>query len=103
MAVVRRRGSPSNSKRFAVTLLLRTAAAMQQRWWATLRANACDAAQAENFPEWYTSVIIMSEMIDYYDISGCYILRPWAYAIWESIQVRAWQLWRHACAAQTRG
>ena len=25
-------------------------------------------------------------MIDYYDISGCYILRPWAYSIWESIQ-----------------
>lgn len=28
----------------------------------------------------------MSEMIDYYDISGCYILRPWAYSIWEQIQ-----------------
>ena len=25
-------------------------------------------------------------MIDYYDISGCYILRPWAYSIWEQIQ-----------------
>ena len=43
--------------------------------------------QAENFPEWYSSVITSSEMIDYYDISGCYILRPWAYSIWESIQV----------------
>ena len=30
----------------------------------------------------------MSEMIDYYDISGCYILRPWAFSIWETIQVR---------------
>lgn len=28
----------------------------------------------------------MSEMIDYYDISGCYILRPWAFSIWETIQ-----------------
>lgn len=28
----------------------------------------------------------MSEMIDYYDISGCYILRPWSYSIWEQIQ-----------------
>jgi prolyl-tRNA synthetase len=43
--------------------------------------------QAENFSEWYSSVITMSEMIDYYDISGCYILRPWAFAIWETIQV----------------
>ena len=25
-------------------------------------------------------------MIDYYEISGCYILRPWSYQIWESIQ-----------------
>jgi prolyl-tRNA synthetase len=24
-------------------------------------------------------------MIDYYDISGCYILRPRAYFIWEQI------------------
>jgi prolyl-tRNA synthetase len=43
-------------------------------------------SQAEAFSDWYTQVIIMSEMIDYYDISGCYILRPWAYSIWESIQ-----------------
>ena len=25
-------------------------------------------------------------MISYYDISGCYILRPWSYKIWELIQ-----------------
>lgn len=25
-------------------------------------------------------------MIDYYDVSGCYILRPWAFKIWEGIQ-----------------
>lgn len=25
-------------------------------------------------------------MIEYYDVSGCYVLRPWAYAIWESIK-----------------
>lgn len=31
-------------------------------------------------------VITLSEMIDYYDISGCYILRPWAYQMWEAIQ-----------------
>ena len=27
-------------------------------------------------------------MIEYYDISGCYILRPWSYGIWERIQRR---------------
>lgn len=25
-------------------------------------------------------------MIEYYDVSGCYILRPWSFAIWEAIQ-----------------
>jgi prolyl-tRNA synthetase len=25
-------------------------------------------------------------MLDYYDISGCYILRPWSYTIWQTIQ-----------------
>ncbi|KAG0568351.1 hypothetical protein M758_6G011700 [Ceratodon purpureus] len=25
-------------------------------------------------------------MIEYYDVSGCYILRPWSYSIWESIK-----------------
>ena len=40
----------------------------------------------ENFPDWYSEVISKSEMVDYYDISGCYILRPWAYQIWEFIQ-----------------
>ncbi|GFR95325.1 bifunctional glutamate/proline--tRNA ligase [Elysia marginata] len=31
-------------------------------------------------------VITKSELIEYYDVSGCYILRPWAYAIWEAIK-----------------
>lgn len=39
-----------------------------------------------HFAEWYQEVIKKSEMIEYYDISGCYILRPWSYSIWESIQ-----------------
>jgi len=43
----------------------------------------------ENFPMWYSDVIVLSEMISYYDISGCYILRPWSYKMWELIQVRS--------------
>lgn len=39
-----------------------------------------------DFPTWYSQVITRSEMIEYYDISGCYILRPWSYGIWEHIQ-----------------
>uniref|UniRef100_A0A7S1M0C4 proline--tRNA ligase n=1 Tax=Neobodo designis TaxID=312471 RepID=A0A7S1M0C4_NEODS len=40
----------------------------------------------EDFPEWYSQVITKGEMVEYYDVSGCYILRPWAFAIWENIQ-----------------
>jgi prolyl-tRNA synthetase len=40
----------------------------------------------ENFAMWYSDVIVLSEMISYYDISGCYILRPWSYKIWDMIQ-----------------
>ncbi|KEG15144.1 prolyl-tRNA synthetase [Trypanosoma grayi] len=40
----------------------------------------------ENFSQWYTEVITKAEMIEYYDVSGCYIIRPWAYFIWSRIQ-----------------
>ncbi|CAD8051800.1 unnamed protein product [Paramecium sonneborni] len=39
-----------------------------------------------DFTEWYQQVIRKGELIEYYDVSGCYILRPWAYFIWEQIQ-----------------
>lgn len=31
-------------------------------------------------------MIKKSELIDYYDISGCYILKPRSFYIWERIQ-----------------
>jgi len=40
----------------------------------------------EDFASWYTQAITLSEMIDYSDISGCYVLRPWSYFLWERIQ-----------------
>ncbi|KAK9509699.1 hypothetical protein O3M35_006955 [Rhynocoris fuscipes] len=45
-----------------------------------------EAKKEENLPEWYSQIIVKSELIEYYDISGCYILRPWSYAIWEAIK-----------------
>ncbi|KAK4704928.1 prolyl-tRNA synthetase, partial [Phenoliferia sp. Uapishka_3] len=38
------------------------------------------------FGEWYTQALLKGEMLDYYDISGCYILKPWSYGIWQEIQ-----------------
>nr|XP_060610232.1 bifunctional glutamate/proline--tRNA ligase isoform X7 [Anolis sagrei ordinatus] len=45
-----------------------------------------EAKKEENLADWYSQVITKSEMIEYYDVSGCYILRPWAFAIWEAIK-----------------
>nr|XP_026500384.1 bifunctional glutamate/proline--tRNA ligase [Vanessa tameamea] len=45
-----------------------------------------EASKETDLPEWYSQVITKSEMIDYYDISGCYILRPWSYSIWDVIK-----------------
>lgn len=44
------------------------------------------ARKEENLSDWFSQVITKSEMIEYYDVSGCYILRPWSYAIWERIK-----------------
>lgn len=42
--------------------------------------------KAKDFSTWYSQVVTKSEMLDYYDVSGCYILRPNSYAVWEEIQ-----------------
>jgi len=39
-----------------------------------------------DFPGWYQQILTKGEMLEYYDVSGCYILRPASYAIWEKIQ-----------------
>ena len=39
-----------------------------------------------DFPEWYQQVLRKGDMLDYYDVSGCYIIKPWSYFVWESIQ-----------------
>ena len=39
-----------------------------------------------SFMEWYREMIVKSELIDYSDISGCYVLMPRSYNIWEKIQ-----------------
>ena len=36
--------------------------------------------------KWYQELLLRSGMIDYTDVSGCYVLKPWAYAIWEKLK-----------------
>ncbi|KAI9803410.1 MAG: ribose-phosphate pyrophosphokinase 1 [Piccolia ochrophora] len=39
-----------------------------------------------DFSGWYQQVLTKGDLIDYYDVAGCYILKPDSYAIWEFIQ-----------------
>jgi bifunctional glutamyl/prolyl-tRNA synthetase len=59
-----------------------------------------ESKKEDDFPTWYSQVITQSEMIEYYDVSGCYILRyyflkmlivnliqrPQSYFMWEQIK-----------------
>ncbi len=44
------------------------------------------ASKADNFSEWYTQVIQKAELIEYTSVSGCYVLRPASFHIWEKVQ-----------------
>ena len=39
-----------------------------------------------DFAQWFTDVCMKAELIDYSGVKGCFILRPYGYAIWENIQ-----------------
>ncbi|CAF2042582.1 unnamed protein product [Rotaria magnacalcarata] len=45
-----------------------------------------ECTKEENLAEWYGQVVRKGELIENYDVSGCYILRPWAYFLWEQIK-----------------
>ncbi len=44
------------------------------------------ASRAADFPQWYTDVILKTEMVDYSDVRGCMVIRPYGYRVWELIQ-----------------
>jgi prolyl-tRNA synthetase len=44
------------------------------------------AKKMEDFSEWYTQVILKAGLADYAPIKGFIVLRPYGYAIWESIR-----------------
>ncbi len=41
--------------------------------------------KSEDMPEWYSQIIIKSELADYSPIKGCMVLRPYGYAVWQRI------------------
>jgi prolyl-tRNA synthetase len=42
--------------------------------------------QSEDFPGWYNDVVRKAELADYSPVRGCMIIRPYGYAVWESMR-----------------
>src|SRR3989344_1633068 len=42
--------------------------------------------KSEDFNEWYNQAVVKSDMIDYSSVSGCIVLKPNSYSIWENVQ-----------------
>ena len=40
----------------------------------------------EDFSQWYTDIVLKSELVDYAPMKGFMVIRPYGYAIWENIQ-----------------
>ena len=40
----------------------------------------------KNFSQWYTDVVLKTELVDYGPVKGTMVIRPYGYAIWENIQ-----------------
>ena len=40
----------------------------------------------DEFSDWYVQILEKAELIEYTKVSGCYIMRPRAYSIWEKVQ-----------------
>ena len=53
---------------------------------ATIASMKQKPGEAKEFSEWYTEALLKAEVLDYSDVSGCHILRPWGYSIWSHIQ-----------------
>lgn len=50
--------------------------------------TAITPTRAENFPEWYQQVVKAANMAEGSSVRGCYVLKPYGFAVWENIQKR---------------
>ena len=48
--------------------------------------NQSITRQEDDFAKWYTDVCLKAELMDYSDVKGFIIYRPYGYAIWENIK-----------------
>jgi len=43
----------------------------------------------KDFAQWYTDVILKTDMVDYSPVRGCMVIKPYGYSVWEGIQKAA--------------
>jgi prolyl-tRNA synthetase len=43
-------------------------------------------SQSEDFPGWYNDVVLKAQLASYSPVRGCMIIRPYGFAIWESMR-----------------
>jgi prolyl-tRNA synthetase len=53
---------------------------------SSVSSPGIDAKKSEDFSEWYTQVVLKAGLADYAPVKGFIVLRPYGYAIWESIR-----------------
>ena len=44
------------------------------------------ASRSDDFPQWYTDVILKTDMVDYSIVKVCMVIKPYGYGVWELIQ-----------------
>jgi prolyl-tRNA synthetase len=42
--------------------------------------------KSRDFSQWYLDVVLKAEMADYGPVKGCMVIRPYGFAVWESMQ-----------------
>ncbi|MBQ7218492.1 MAG: proline--tRNA ligase, partial [Ruminococcus sp.] len=40
----------------------------------------------EDFAKWYTDIVKKAELVDYSNVKGCMVIRPYGFAIWENMK-----------------
>ncbi len=43
-------------------------------------------ALLQNFPKWYTDIVLKTELCDYGPVKGTMVIRPYGFALWENIK-----------------
>ena len=43
-------------------------------------------SRAEDYSQWYNDLVIKSGLADYSAVSGCMVIKPYGFALWENMR-----------------